>query len=240
MNKNNNDQHTKFDGFLAKKEQILRRKHKKRLDEMTALAISQASSEFDLADVEQYLNEKTQALGEKYQETLQEMTARAVTQESTQVFSEQLDQKAKELAFKHQKRLHEMTALAVNQQSAYTFPSLIASFLKPAPMMALASVLSVAVALSIFLGKQDVQKSSGIVQARADMPAWVKDTDVPLDILENMDFYVWLSQQNQFAENTNKITLAAAWHNHLSVSKRYSPRNIAEGFFRKTSAIGEL
>ncbi len=196
------------------------------------------------AKFEQILDNKAEELANKYQRRLDEMTGLAMSQyRDNHLFeklNKRLDQHSQELSYKYQRRLHDMTQLAIEQKSAYTLSSFFASLVKPMPMMALASIFSFAVVVSLFLDEKKVYNSTAVLQTKADIPAWVKDTDVPLDVLENLDFYVWLSKQNTLTQNYNKITLAAAWANYFGTRKRYSASDSAQRFSRKTAHIGEL
>lgn len=196
------------------------------------------------AKFEQILDKKAEELAKKHQQRLDEMTDLAMSQyRDNQLFEKldkQLDQHSQKLAYKHLQRLHDMTKLAVYKKSTYTLNSFFASLVKPVPIMALASIFSFAVAVSLFLDGRKGQTPTAMLQAKADIPAWVKDTDVPLDVLENLDFYVWLSKQDTFTQNHNKITLATAWTNYLSSRKRYTTSNLAQGISRKTTHTGEL
>jgi len=107
-----------------------------------------------------------------------------------------LDQQAEILAQRHQKRLQSMreTALQHQRQTAWWL-SPFAMMLVPAATMAL---LVVSVWMPGFF-LNEITPSTEMVQLKNDLPnnapAWVADTQVPVDVLENIKFYEWLSHE---------------------------------------------
>ena len=157
-----------------------------------------------------------------------------------------LDQKAQKLAEKHQQRLETISKQALSHQRihppsnflSFFLSSLFKRLLTPAPMMAVASIFVLSLAIPYFFESADKQLSSHALQVNAKLPTWVKDTEVPIALLENLDFYVWLSQYDQFAQTEDKRVLVAAGYDQHCPRQRCSPRYLTEGFSRTTSFTG--
>jgi len=229
---------------LNLKEQALSKKHQQRLDEMMALAINQQENKAlssATATPNDYLNQKAQQLAEKqHQQRLDDISKRAIISQATNQY---LDEENQRLSQTYQYRLRKMTSWAINNHLS-PFLSLLSKplslVLKSAPIMALASILVISVVITVFFEQRDEQLSPHSFQANAKLPTWVKDTDVPVELLENLDFYVWLSQQNEFAQTKDELVLAAAWYYQHCTGERCSPSNIAEGFSGTITHTGEL
>lgn len=228
---------------LNLKEQALSKKHQQRLDEMMALAINQQENKAPssaTATPNDYLNQKAQQLAEKHQQRLDDISKQAIISQATNQY---LDEENQRLSQTYQYRLRKMTSWAINNHLS-PFLSLLSKplslVLKPAPIMALASILVISVVITVFFEQRGEQLSPHSFQANAKLPTWVKDTGVPVELLENLDFYVWLSQQNEFAQTKDERVLAAAWYYQHCTGKRCSPSNIAEGFSGTITHTGEL
>jgi len=104
-----------------------------------------------------------------------------------------LNQSAKNLAAKHQQRLENMTTAAL--QKAAKKPLLESFlFLLPQPAYAAAALLLV----SAGVGWMTLQNQSNELiesQTTAQLPEWLSDDQVPMDLLENPEFYQWLANQ---------------------------------------------
>lgn len=226
---------------LNQKEQALSKKHQQRLDEMIDLAINQQENPGSSSTTpNDYLDQKAQQLAEKHQQRLDDISKQAIISQAT---SQYLDEKNQRLSQRYQYRLRKMTNWVINNHPSSLLSLLLKplSFvLKPVPMMALASILAISVTVTVLFEKRDEQLSPHSFQANAKLPTWVKDTDVPVELLENLDFYVWLSQQNEFAQTKDKWVLAVAWYHQHCTGKRCSPRDIAEGFSGTVTHTGEL
>jgi len=131
------------------------------------------------------------------------------------------DQKEVHLNKKHQQRLDKMTQNALkshlNYQSKSTrkpvfslYSIFIDRLLKPFPVVILSSLLFATIAINMLFEYQNIQEKPDSIVANYQIPQWVKDADVPLELLENINFYVWLSQQNYAAKQQNKSFLAVA------------------------------
>ncbi len=105
-----------------------------------------------------------------------------------------LQQSADQLAQKHQQRLHQMTRQAVYGAATEVraarpwlrWPTLIA-----AP---LASVLTIVVVWQ--LSQQlDTDTMQPTMVADSTLPAWVQDTEVPVAVISNIEFYQWLEDE---------------------------------------------
>ncbi|MBU0656975.1 MAG: hypothetical protein KJ914_17770 [Gammaproteobacteria bacterium] len=148
-----------------------------------------------------------------------------------------LDQLAQHLEQKHRHRLEAMTRATLQTPP----PAVRRSWLHPALMrplrlrsttttmvMAFAASAALAAVLLAFLP----EKSPTLPVTLATLPDWVKDTDVPLTLLENMAFYDWLSQQpsNQSAASQNRLVLADNQPDRLGPGWRYATTDPAERF----------
>ncbi len=98
---------------------------------------------------------------------------------------EVLDEKARHLARRHQRRLESITneALAPTRR-------------RPAPLLPVAAVATLVVAVSGYLLMPNDAASPEMAAATpAPLPGWVVDDEVPLELLEQPDFYRWLAEQ---------------------------------------------
>jgi len=226
--------------ILNQREEMLNEKHQQRLDEMLAATINHQESEV-ISDVSikatDCLEKKEKVLEAKHQQRLVEMTQQVVSSLRAVNY---LDQKELSLAQKYQQRLNKITTLALSNVSLYSLSLWVKQWLTPAPMMAVASVFAISVAVVFYFEQQGQLLPPDNLQVNAKLPTWVKDTDVPLELLENMDFYVWLSQQEHYAKTEDKLILAAAWHHKFATGKRHASRNLTKRFSGTTANFGEL
>jgi len=184
--KKNNTHASKLDHRLNQQADKLHKKHQQRLDKMTAIALNAAN---DQQRVEKLLNKEA-------------------------------DRKSQLLAKKYRTRLEKMTQIV--RKPSFKTPlktrrfSLIKAIFKPIPRMAFASVFALSLAMVLWFDSQHQQATPDLVYANNTVvPAWVNDNNIPLELLENMDFYVWLSQSD-YAQNNAQQTqafLVAAWLN---------------------------
>ncbi|WP_287600046.1 hypothetical protein [Thiothrix sp.] len=150
----------------------------------------------------------------------------------------QLDQFAQRLARKHQVRLEAMTRSALQVQPATARLSwLHKAWMKPAMATAFAASLALAAVLLGYLPEKKAIEPA----AFAAMPEWVKDTEVPLTLLENIAFYDWLSQQsgNPSAALQNRLVLADNQLGQSGIGGRYTTSNLAQRFSGRPAADGE-
>jgi hypothetical protein len=177
--------------------QNLAQKHLQRLDEMTTSALYDASQPTKVAKI---LHKKAQKLAEKHQAHLD-----AMSEEVLQAFVAQAAVKPVTIRVREGKTLINL----ITKPASIAFVSLC--------------LLSVAILFWANNNHQPMQGdiNSALIQANAipsTLPSWVKDTNIPLELLENMDFYVWLSQ-SQYAQNNSQQTqafLVAAWQHQSS------------------------
>jgi hypothetical protein len=130
-----------------------------------------------------------------------------------QYLDKNLDQIEARLSKKHQQRLNEITQKSLqlgSQRRLFSFHSII----KPLPVLILTSILMSSILINTLFEYQKTQeKPENIPDNRlvaTQIPTWVKDTQVPLELLENMDFYVWLSQHDHTAKYQDQSLLATA------------------------------
>ena len=138
-----------------------------------------------------------------------------------------LDQLAQRLEQKHRLRLDAMTRAALQApQPAPRVQWLSAVWLKPAMITAFTASIAVAVVLLIVLPEKSPTPPATLVT----LPDWVKDTDVPLTLLTNMDFYDWLAQQpdNQSAQAYDLLALADDRFPRFGTSGRYPAADFAK------------
>jgi hypothetical protein len=125
-----------------------------------------------------------------------------------QHFDENLDQIEVRLSKKHQQRLNKISHKALQTGSTrqlFSFHStIIQTLIKPLPILVLSSLLMLSVLINTVFEYQKIQEKSlnipDNVLVANKIPTWVKDTQVPLELLENMDFYVWFSQHDHTAK----------------------------------------
>ncbi len=146
--------------------------------------------------------------------------------------NEHLDQHEQALAKKHQQRLRAMTqeALYPQQQPWH------ASWVKPAMVTAFSVLL---VSTVIFL-KAPVSINPNTDSAippqsmplSMPLPEWVMDTDIPLTLIENLEFYDWLAQQpeEKQAKFQQSLTLAINEFHQYRFSQRRSSEDLTERF----------
>ncbi len=102
-----------------------------------------------------------------------------------------LQSSAERLAQKHQQRLHQMTREAVYGK-AKKQPFQFGMFSKVA-----VSVFSFALLVFLWQAQPLQNHPPGIenIASSTDVPQWVKDADVPVAVLENLEFYQWLEKE---------------------------------------------
>lgn len=140
-----------------------------------------------------------------------------------------LDRLAQRLEQKHRTRLDAMTRAALQApQATPCVQWLSAVWLKPAMITAFtASIAAAAIVLVYLPGKKPAEPATF-----AALPAWVTDTDIPLTLLENIEFYDWLSQQpgNPNATLQNRLVLADNHLDQLGIGRRYPSADLAQRF----------
>lgn len=152
--------------------------------------------------------------------------------------NKQLDQLAQHLEQKHRTRLDAMTRAAL--QAPQPTPRgqwLSAVWLKPAMITAFAASIATAAVLLVYLpGKKPAEPATF-----AALPAWVTDTDIPLTLLENIEFYDWLSQQpgNPNAALQNRLVLADNHLGQFGIGGRYPSADLAQRFSGRFAAVGD-
>lgn len=149
-----------------------------------------------------------------------------------------LDQLAQRLEQKHRTRLDAMTRAALQaQQPPPRVPWLSAVWMKPAMITAFTASIAAAAVLLVYLpGKKPAEPATF-----AALPAWVTDTDIPLTLLENIEFYDWLSQQsgNPNATLQNRLVLADNHLGQLGIGGRYTPADLAQRLSGRFAADGD-
>ena len=123
-----------------------------------------------------------------------------------------LDQRAEALAQKHHRRLRQMTQTALESRQRRR----ASIWRNPAFGVAAAAAFSVTLAISALLLRPDSATLPGDMTAQAPpaqtpawltrLPGWVRDTETPLDLLENYAFYRWLATQNPPTSGTDRST----------------------------------
>jgi len=104
-----------------------------------------------------------------------------------------LDQSAQRLAAKHQQRLESMTSAALQKDEKKPLFELFL-FLLPQPAYTAAALLLI----SAGFGWMTLQNQSNEIiesQTTAQLPEWLSDDQVPMELLENPEFYQWLAKQ---------------------------------------------
>lgn len=145
---------------------------------------------------------------------------------------EHLEQRGQALAQKHHRRLQKMTHQALeSQQTKHS------RWIKPTMATTFSLLLITTV---VFLYKQDNQHNNALekhVSTTQPLPIWLIDTNVPITLIENLEFYHWLSQQTdkQHAQNQSPLTMAFNEYDQYRFSQRLSPRNLAERILGTTS-----
>ena len=108
-----------------------------------------------------------------------------------------LQQSAEQLAKKHQQRLHQMTRVAVfGERKKQTFHFDL--FTK------VASVTFALLLMVVVWQVKPLQDASLSIDKHAlnsDIPQWVQDTNVPVVVLENIEFYQWLEKELEGKNN---------------------------------------
>ncbi len=120
-----------------------------------------------------------------------------------------LDQRAEALAQKHHRRLQQMTQAALESRQRRH----ASIWRNPAFGVAAAAAFSVTLAISALLLRPDSATRPDDMSAQARTPAWlerlpgwVRDTETPLDLLENYAFYRWLATQNPPTSGADRST----------------------------------
>ncbi|MDQ7015740.1 MAG: hypothetical protein Q9N68_05110 [Gammaproteobacteria bacterium] len=105
--------------------------------------------------------------------------------------NELLNQSAHKLAEKHQQRLRQMTLEALELAEKKPFLNSL-RFLLPPPAYAAAALLFISAGFGWLSLQNSSESESQIV---AQLPEWLSDEQVPMELLENPDFYQWLAKQ---------------------------------------------
>ena len=109
--------------------------------------------------------------------------------------SELLQQSAEQLAQRHQQRLHQMTREAVYGNAVSPRNNLWCGLRWPVAV-ATPALAVLGVALIWQLSQQTANNQPAPqMAAGGDIPAWVQDTEVPLAVLQNIEFYQWLENE---------------------------------------------
>ncbi len=120
-----------------------------------------------------------------------------------------LDARARQLTVRHQERLQQMTAEAVEAHRRRR------RFILPNRWVAVPAATAFVLALALGLALNPQHRAAPPTQATAssdaaapadplaNLPEWVKDTDTPVDLLENYAFYRWLATQQAAVPDQN-------------------------------------
>ena len=144
--------------------------------------------------------------------------------------SEYLEKRKHALTQKHTHRLHRMTQEALESRQNKRF-----QFVWVKPVLATAFSILLLVAVMLFKVPENPQQPVGqSASIMAKLPEWVTDTQVPLSLIENLEFYEWLAQQpNQqgmASSIQSDITLAINEFYQYRLGKRRASSNITERF----------
>lgn len=132
----------------------------------------------------------------------------------SQTAKKRLNERKQALAKKHHYRLQQMTERAIQAPQKKPLVPL-ASWIKPTFATAFSIFLITTV---MFLYQYEAEKPiTASLAPLPKLPVWVTDTDTPVTLIENIDFYHWLSQQtdNQHAKNQQHFTMVLneyTWH----------------------------
>lgn len=151
---------------------------------------------------------------------------------------DELDRLAQRLEQKHHARLEAMTRAALQaQRPAPRFQWLSAAWMRPA----FATAFVLAASITLWVAYQTGKRASD-APALAQLPTWVEDTQVPLTLLENMDFYDWFAQlpPEQQAQIQGYLVLADNQRLEFGVGGGYPTADLAERFFGRPAADGDL
>ncbi len=180
-----------------------------------------------------------------------------------------LDARSEELARKHHRRLQSMTYAALDTR----LRKQERHWLKTGFAAAAGTALSLAVAIGIGLqlqGTEDTRQSQIATLERQpdalmeNLPPWVKDTDTPVELIENLEFYQWLAQQTGASQSskaspyshTPSTPNSATDQQHAAIQQafllalndaddhrrgqRRTAADPAQGFSRTTAAAGKV
>ena len=143
-----------------------------------------------------------------------------------------LDDREQALAQKHQRQLHSMTQEALLSRQKNWF--------KPA----MATAFSIMLVTTLVLINTSDNPGE---QVDPDLPVWVTDTNVPLNLIEHLEFYDWLAQQpeNQQAryqeyDDEKPTTLAANDDYQYCLSQRLTTRDFTKRIFGTTAYFGTV
>jgi hypothetical protein len=101
----------------------------------------------------------------------------------------------------------------------------------------LASAFTIAIiATTLFL--QDAEKPT----AATALPAWVMDTETPVTLIENLDFYDWLAQQTeqQYSTDEKQFTVAINQSSWSRFSQRLPSHKSTQRLLRTTSYLRSI
>ena len=148
---------------------------------------------------------------------------------------EYLDKRQELLARRHRLHLQAMTreVLASRLQAHWQRRFI---WFKPAMAAAFASV-AVLLLAPLMVAKLSVdtphtQYAQSKPGDSMNLPEWVTDTDVPLTLIENLEFYDWLAKQpdSEQVQKKKTLTLAFYWRDQHRNFKRHTTSNLADRF----------
>ena len=144
-----------------------------------------------------------------------------------------LNSRQQTLADKHHSRLVKMTQEALQPQENI-WRSL---WMKPA----LATAFSLLLVTSIVI-LNSPEKQTGSVTPDVNLPEWVTDTEVPLTLIENLEFYDWLAQQpeNKQAKLQKSLTLALNEFHHYRSGKRFATSDFTQRVSGTAYYLGKI
>ena len=149
----------------------------------------------------------------------------------SQTPTERLNQREQALAKKHYYRLQQMTERAIQAPQKKPLVPL-ASWIKPTFATAFSILLITTV---VFLYQYEEEKPlTSSLTTLPELPVWIADTDIPVTLIENIDFYHWLSQQtdNQHAKNQQYFTMALNGYTQHRLSQRLRSRDVTKRLSR--------
>jgi len=125
--------------------------------------------------------------------TKQKMTERHVPEQL-------LQQGADKLAAAHQQRLHQMTRAAVyGAKPDRALSASGPSWFRENAWTVVAPVFSLSLLVLVWqlVQQADVAIPSPPLALKEPVPDWVKDAEVPVAVIENIEFYQWLEKELQ-------------------------------------------
>ena len=116
-----------------------------------------------------------------------------------------LEHHADQLAAQYHQRLRKMTHEAVYGKSTKNrgYQNIFTSLTKnPWPIFLPVASLSVVIFIWQFLHQPDVTLTNKSLTLKEKVPDWVRDTEVPVAIIENIEFYQWLEKELENENNS--------------------------------------